>query len=242
MLTNDPVNGNLRPPFPFTLFFFFFFSFLFFFFFFFWSFFSSQTVSTSERRRRKGRKKKKKKKKKKKTEFSEWRGHAEWKIGQTKAGRDRKPAWRTEVSKGLFLRVLLTCYTIEGDRAVSREASRAPEASKGTLTTLVAAKRLGRRHPATTYPTIRKTKQKPMYPAALVHGSRFSPAFVPLLIRDSRRCNDAFALGLLGRFSKLNASRYTVARNGQGSLAGVRRRIGGQRIVSRQKLINRGIK
>lgn len=62
------------------------------------------------------------------------------------------------------LRILLTWYTIEGDRAVSREARRAPEASKGTLTTLVAAKRLGRRHPATTYPTIQKTKQKTNVP------------------------------------------------------------------------------
>jgi len=62
------------------------------------------------------------------------------------------------------LRILLTWYTIEGDRAVSREARRAPEASKGTLTTLVAAKRLGRRHPANTYPTIQKTKQKTNIP------------------------------------------------------------------------------
>lgn len=79
---------------------------------------------------------------------------------------------------GVVLRILLTCYTIEGDRAVSREASRAPQASKGTLTTLVAAKRLGRRHPATTYPTIRKTKQKPMYPADPVHVA-FLPEFIP---------------------------------------------------------------
>lgn len=62
------------------------------------------------------------------------------------------------------LRILLTWYTIEGDRAVSREARRAPEAPKGTLTTLVAAKRLGRRHPANTYPTIQKTKQKTNVP------------------------------------------------------------------------------
>lgn len=79
---------------------------------------------------------------------------------------------------GVVLRILLTCYTIEGDRAVSREASRAPQASKGTLTTLVAAKRLGRRHPATTYPTIRKTKQKPMYPADPMHVA-FLPEFIP---------------------------------------------------------------
>lgn len=79
---------------------------------------------------------------------------------------------------GVVLRILLTCYTIEGDRAVSREASRAPQASKGTLTTLVAAKRLGRRHPATTYPTIRKTKQKPIYPADPVHVA-FLPEFIP---------------------------------------------------------------
>lgn len=81
-----------------------------------------------------------------------------------------------ELSEGC-LRILLTCYTIEGDRAVSREASRAPEASKGTLTTLVAAKRLGRRHPATTYPTIRKSKQKPMYPAVPLRV-----AFLPDLV------------------------------------------------------------
>jgi len=73
--------------------------------------------------------------------------------------------------------MLLTWYTIEGDRAVSREARRAPEASKGTLTTLVAAKRLGRRHPATTYPTIQKTKQKTNVP-------RCSDAHVPLASRQ----------------------------------------------------------
>lgn len=92
----------------------------------------------------------------------------------------RKSRSRIEVSEGggVVLRILLTCYTIEGDRAVSREASRAPQASKGTLTTLVAAKRLGRRHPATTYPTIRKTKQKPMYPADPMHVA-FLPEFIP---------------------------------------------------------------
>lgn len=97
-------------------------------------------------------------------------------FGQWKSSRSR-----IEVSEGrggVVLRILLTCYTIEGDRAVSREASRAPQASKGTLTTLVAAKRLGRRHPATTYPTIRKTKQKPMYPADPVHVA-FLPEFIP---------------------------------------------------------------
>lgn len=100
----------------------------------------------------------------------------------TKSNRvsDRKSRPRIEVSEGggVVLRILLTCYTIEGDRAVSREASRAPQASKGTLTTLVAAKRLGRRHPATTYPTIRKTKQKPMYPADPMHVA-FLPEFIP---------------------------------------------------------------
>lgn len=103
-------------------------------------------------------------------------------VGQNRIGR-KKSRSRIEVSEegeggGVVLRILLTCYTIEGDRAVSREASRAPQASKGTLTTLVAAKRLGRRHPATTYPTIRKTKQKPMYPADPVHVA-FLPEFIP---------------------------------------------------------------
>jgi len=82
-----------------------------------------------------------------------------------RSSRDRGPSRKDRAVSDECLRILLTWYTIEGDRAVSREARRAPEASKGTLTTLVAAKRLGRRHPAnTSYPTIQKTKQKTNVP------------------------------------------------------------------------------
>lgn len=81
-----------------------------------------------------------------------------------RSSRDRGPSRKDRAVSDECLRILLTWYTIEGDRAVSREARRAPEASKGTLTTLVAAKRLGRRHPANTYPTIQKTKQKTNVP------------------------------------------------------------------------------
>ena len=93
-----------------------------------------------------------------------------------RSSRDRGPSRKDRAVSDECLRILLTWYTIEGDRAVSREARRAPEASKGTLTTLVAAKRLGRRHPAnTSYPTIQKTKQKPMYPGAPMYVSPVSP-------------------------------------------------------------------
>lgn len=80
-------------------------------------------------------------------------------VALRKVSTDR-PKGPSRARRMTLKELLLTWYTIEGDRAVSGEARRAPEASKGTLTTLVAAERLGRRHPATTYPTIQKTKQE----------------------------------------------------------------------------------
>jgi len=100
-----------------------------------------------------------------------------------RSSRDRGTSRKDRAVSDECLRILLTWYTIEGDRAVSREARRAPEASKGTLTTLVAAKRLGRRHPANTYPTIQKTKQKTNVPRC--SDARISCSPPPSLSRST---------------------------------------------------------
>jgi hypothetical protein len=107
------------------------------------------------------------------------------------------------------LRILLTWYTIEGDRAVSREARRAPEAAKGTLTTLVAAKRLGRRHPATTYPTIQKTKQKTNVPRrSPMHSCLFLFFSIP-----ARHFSVHAEVNKRGRFPIRATLSYAVFRN-----------------------------
>jgi len=103
-----------------------------------------------------------------------------------RSSRDRGTSRKDRAVSDECLRILLTWYTIEGDRAVSREARRAPEASKGTLTTLVAAKRLGRRHPANTYPTIQKTKQKTNVPRC--SDARISCSPPPSLSRSTFQC------------------------------------------------------